>query len=106
MPSHPPPSVDGHVYAWGSGLSGQLGNGLQESRGEPTRMVVEGGKPLKAFVARGGEYVSFPLPAYFWCERRVVKCRTDTTLRFYPTQAICTRVVPMVAVSWDSSMRK
>jgi RCC1 and BTB domain-containing protein len=48
-------AVDGHVYAWGSGLSGQLGNGLQDSRVVPTRMMVEGGKPLKAFAARGGE---------------------------------------------------
>ena len=53
--THAHVAVDGHVYAWGSGLSGQLGNGLQDSRAVPTRMMVEGGKPLKAFVARGGE---------------------------------------------------
>lgn len=51
-------TVDGIAYAWGSGLSGQLGNGTQESRLLPTRMLIEGHRPFKAFAARGGEYHS------------------------------------------------
>jgi hypothetical protein len=53
--SQAPLLVDGAAFAWGSGLSGQLGNGSQESRLLPTRMVVEGQRPFKAFAARGGE---------------------------------------------------
>jgi hypothetical protein len=83
-PLHAPPAVDGIAYAWGSGLSGQLGNGtqaplsslffcnmctpphrpvLQESRLLPTRMLIEGHRPFKAFAARGGECAPPPPPS-------------------------------------------
>ncbi len=77
--------VDGHVYAWGSGLSGQLGNGTQDSAAVPTRMVVEGSKPLKAFSARGGEYDPPPLASillfFTIAPRLLVSCSLQVSHR-------------------------
>jgi alpha-tubulin suppressor-like RCC1 family protein len=47
-------SEDGHVWSWGLGTSGQLGNGEGSNSSIPVQVVVDGGQPLSNIIAISG----------------------------------------------------